>query len=100
MTTTLNTATADRNVFDLHCARCGEPADLNSPGINIGDLRYHLACAPACTTCGRTLHNGEVGWVVQGNVVSTPWGYAVRPTLVWCPDCLDAVPRTEPAALD
>jgi hypothetical protein len=100
MTTTPSTATARGNLFDPHCARCGEPADLDSPGINIRDLRYHAACVPACATCGRILHNGEVGWVVQGNVVSTAWGYSVHPTLVCCPHCLEAVPRDEPAALD
>jgi hypothetical protein len=87
-------------MFDLHCARCGGPVELDSPGINIGDLRYHAACARVCATCGRTLHKGEIGWVVQGDVVSTSWGYAVRPTILWCLDCLEAVPRSEPAALD
>ncbi len=100
MDKTLAAATAAGNVFDLHCARCGELTPLDSPGINIGDLRYHAACAPTCATCGRTLRNGEIGCVVQGIVTSTAWGYAVRPTSVWCPDCLEAVPRSEPAALD
>ncbi len=100
MATSPRTAPRGGNVFDLRCAQCGERAELDHPGINIGDLRYHTECAPACATCGRSLHNGEVGWVVQGNVVSTPWGYAVDPTSVWCPDCVASVPRSEPAALD
>ena len=100
MTTTTNTQGAERSAFEMRCAGCGEPADLNSLGINIGDLHYHLACAPACASCGCTVHNGGVGWVVQGSVLSVPWGYAVRSTLVWCPDCVEAVPRAEPAAQD
>jgi hypothetical protein len=93
-------AAAGAGLLDPRCAQCGELVDGGSPGINIGDLRYHAACAPRCATCGRRLRSGDVGWVVQGNVVSTPWGYSVHPTTVWCPDCLEAVPRAEPVALD
>ncbi len=100
MTTTLNTRSPGQNMFDLRCARCGGPVELDSPGTNIGDLRYHVACAPVCATCGRTLHTGAIGWEMQGDVVSTSFGYTVRPKSVWCPDCLEAVPHREPAALD
>jgi hypothetical protein len=87
-------------VLELVCVRCGQSAALDTPGINIGDLRYHTACAPSCATCGRTLHTSEVGWVVQGDVVSAPYGYAVRPMQLWCPDCVESAPHDEPAALD
>ena len=87
-------------LLDVRCANCGTPVDLDTDSLSIGDLRYHAVCAPACATCGRSLRTGEVGWVVRGNVVSTAWGYSVHPLHLWCPDCLEAVPRAKPVALD
>jgi hypothetical protein len=78
----------------------GDPVDLHGSGISLGDLRFHAAYVPACATCGRALRSGEVGWMVQGTEMSTAWGYTVRPPSVWCPACLEAVPRAEPVALD
>jgi hypothetical protein len=100
MTTNSGIATVGAELLELHCAGCGGAVDLDCPVINVGDLRYHPRCAPACATCGRKLSSSEVGWMVHGTVVSTAWGYSVHPTAVWCPVCLEAVPRAEPVALD
>jgi hypothetical protein len=91
MTTNAGIAIEGANLLEPYCAGCGGAADLDSTGVNIGDLRYHAECAPACATCGRKMKGGEVGWMVQGTVLSTAFGYSVHPTAVWCPGCLDAV---------
>ena len=88
---------------DLLAARCAACRDVLADDlviVNFGDLQFHLACRPSCSTCRRTLRPGEGGWRSDGHVVSEPWGYSVRPERFWCPECLGAVLRDAPRGSD
>ena len=80
------------------CADCREVVDQHVPMVNHGDLQFHVACSPSCATCSRAMTPGEGGWRSEGRVVWEPWGYAVRPTRFWCPQCLGSSTLGEPQA--
>ncbi len=90
------TTTIPRDLLDPRCVGCQAPIAARTPIVNFGDMQFHPDCRPACATCGRVLRPGESGWRSEGRVVSEPWGYSVRPTAFWCPECLSGVPRDEP----
>jgi hypothetical protein len=79
--------------LDLRCAHCRAVVGEREITVNFGDLVFHPNCSPACAICSRPLGAGEAGWRFEGEVVSEPYGWSVRPTRFWCRECLAAAPR-------
>jgi hypothetical protein len=82
------------------CASCRELVDERGLIVNFGELVFHLGCSPGCIVCGRTLGVGEAGWRFEGDVVSEPFGWSVRPTRFWCRHCLEQSIRDRPVGID
>ncbi len=94
----LTVRTRAEDLLAPRCSGCRAALSADSPVVNFGDMQFHVDCGPACAICGRSLRPGEGGWRGEGKVVSEPWGYAIRPSSFWCPECLGEAPRDEPRA--
>jgi hypothetical protein len=91
---------SELDLLASRCATCREVVDDREAVVNFGELIFHFGCSPGCNVCGRTLAAGEAGWRFEGEVVSEPFGWSVRPTRFWCRDCLDRSVRDRPVGID
>jgi hypothetical protein len=72
----------------LACSGCWNPIGAGAQPIWLYDLAFHEVCAPRCRACLRRLTPAEEHrFSYDGNVVSNPGGYSLRPTEFWCDDC-------------
>jgi len=98
-----NGSVSSGSALDLlqpRCAGCREALHDAEAVVNFGELLFHFGCAPGCVTCGRVLGAGDAGWRFEGDVISEPFGWSVRPTRFWCHECLDRSARDRPVGID
>lgn len=96
------TVYSDAHWHTVTCSECRRSIDLRDGShLRFGEFWYHRACIPSCRACGRGVRpEDETAWTYNVHVVSTPYGYAQRPTSFLCPVCLDGALRDEVPCLD
>jgi hypothetical protein len=85
----------------LACAGCWNPIGAGARPVLLGEISYHLVCAPRCRACQASLADlDEQRWTYDGQVVWGQDGYTLRPTELWCDTCRETHGRDVAFAQD
>ena len=78
----------------LACATCWNPIGAGAQPVLLGDLAFHMVCAPRCRACNISLSDvDEQHWSFDGQVVWGQAGYTLKPTELWCDNCRELYDR-------
>ena len=78
----------------LACAICWNPIGAGAQPVLLGDLAFHMVCAPRCRACNTSLTDvDEQHWSFDGQVVWGQAGYTLKPTELWCDNCSELYDR-------